>query len=90
MTIVATGPSIKYLTRTMDVLAAHGELTVTNLAMLSRVNHKRCVALLKWLQHSGYIQTRLFKKRRFVALTQAGCEFARHLQEVNDLTYFPI
>jgi len=90
MTAIANGPSIRYLIRIMDVLAGHSELTVTNLAMLSRVNHKRCLDLLLWLHESGYTRTRIFRKRRYVALTQNGCEYARHLQAVRDMTQIPV
>ncbi|MGI0012056.1 MAG: hypothetical protein ACREBU_01235 [Nitrososphaera sp.] len=78
-----------YLIRMMDVLAVHSELTLTDLAMLSRMNHKRCRILLIWMLDSGYATTRLLKKRRYVALTQTGIEFARRVHELNDMSRFP-
>ena len=72
----------------MAVLADQGELTVTNVAMLSRVNHKRCGTVLMWMVDSGYIETRVIKKKRHVVLTQTGCEYARRMQELSDMTHF--
>ena len=81
-------PSIKYLTRILDALSTHGELTVTNVAMLSRMNHNRCNAILKWLQITGLVNTRICNNKRYVALTQTGHDYARRLQEVNDVVHF--
>lgn len=87
--MLPTAPSLTYLVRIMRVLASRSELTVTNLAMMSRINHQRCSALLEWLQDSGYAQARLVRKRRFIALTEIGRDFANRLLEVNDMTHFP-
>jgi predicted transcriptional regulator len=76
---------MKYLIRMMVVLLAHDELTVTNLAMLSRMNYERCRNLLTWLLDSGYARTRLSKKRRFVALTQTGIEYAKRILELGNV-----
>lgn len=89
MALISSGPSLTYLVRIMDVLTAHGELTVTNLAMLSRMNHKRCNDMIEWLKCSGYVRTSLFKNRRYIALTETGRAYAGRLLEVNGMTHFP-
>jgi predicted transcriptional regulator len=71
------------------VLASHGELTITNLAMLSKTNHKRCGALLKWLEDSGLVEFHPLKNKQFIALTPAGLEYARHVVEVAELARHP-
>ncbi len=90
MMIMANGPSLTYLCRTLKVLVLHTELTITNLAMLSRMNHKRCNVLLRWLEKSGYVEIRMFGKKRYITLTSIGLEYARHMQEINEMTQYPI
>lgn len=83
----ATEPSITYLVRMMNVLIGSRNVTVTNLAMMSRMNHKRCNSMIRWLQDSGYVQTKVCGKKRYVALSQPGREYAGHLLEVRDMTF---
>lgn len=88
MATFSEGPSIKYLLRMMYVLATYGELTVTDLAMMSRMNHKRCNVVLQWLLDSEYAEIRSFKTKRHVTLTQAGREYAKRLMEVSEMSHF--
>jgi predicted transcriptional regulator len=66
----------------MGILISHGEITVTNLAMLSRVNHKRCTELIGWLRASGYVETRMHRNKRYVMLTESGYSYGNRLLEV--------
>ena len=84
--MVPAGPSLTYLVRIMGVLISHGEVTITNLAMLSRVNHQRCRELSKWLQDSGYAETRVHRGKRYVMLTERGYDYGTRLLEVNGMT----
>jgi predicted transcriptional regulator len=83
-------PSMTYLSRILDVLARHGELTITNLAMLSRMNHKRCVFLIRWLHDSGYVEIKEIKNKRYIGLTPPGNEYAKCMLQVNDKTHLPV
>ncbi|MGI0012049.1 MAG: hypothetical protein ACREBU_01200 [Nitrososphaera sp.] len=84
--MVPDGLSMTYLVRIMGVLISHGEVTTTNLAMLSRVNHKRCRELIRCLQDSGYVATRMHRSKRYVILTEAGYNYGKHLLEVSAVT----
>lgn len=74
-----------YLIRIMSVLSQHGELSITNLAMLSRVNHERCAAMTVWLQAAGLVGTKLSDRRRYFTLTTSGHEYARRMQEIKEI-----
>lgn len=85
--MVPAGPSMTYLVRIMRVLISQGEVTVTNLAMLSRVNHKRCTELIVWLQDSGYVEIKLHRSRRYVILTENGHNYGERLLDVSAATH---
>jgi predicted transcriptional regulator len=74
--------SMRYLTRIMNVLLLHKTLTVTNLAMLSRVNHKRCNSLVKTLEGRRLVETTMVGNKRFVLLTPEGNDYAKKLTEI--------
>ena len=84
--MVPAGPSMTYLVRIMAVLISQGEVTVTNLAMLSRVNHKRCTELIGWLQDSEYVEIKLHRSKRYVILTENGLAYGERLLEVSAAT----
>jgi hypothetical protein len=67
------------------VLATQGELTPSSVAMLSRVNHKRCRILLEWMQDAGYVRARSLRNKRYFMLTQSGHEYARLVHGLNDM-----
>lgn len=76
-------PSLKYLLRVTQVLRDNSSLTVTNVAMLSRINHTRCTALLKRMELAGYVTFTLKSKKKYVSLTRKGRENASKLVEVS-------
>ena len=84
--MVPTGPSMRYLVRIMGVLISQGQVTVTNLAMLSRVNHMRCAELIGWLQNSGYVEIKVHRKRHYVMLTENGHTYGERLLDVSAAT----
>ncbi len=75
--------SMKYLVRLMEVLTNHDPVTVTNLAMLARMNHKRCNNLVRQLERTGCVETNTIGNKRFVFLTETGNEYAEKLLDVN-------
>jgi hypothetical protein len=79
-------PSIRYLSRIISALAVNGELSITNLAMQSRVNHLRCRAVVDWLQFSGYVNVVMRDNRRIVALTETGLSYSKRVFELGDVT----
>lgn len=79
-------PSIRYLTRMLGALTANGELTVTNLAMLSRVNHKRCRSMLNWLERSGFARISVRNQKRYIGLTESGMSYARRIRALIEAT----
>ncbi|UVS68828.1 helix-turn-helix domain-containing protein [Nitrososphaera viennensis] len=79
---------IGYLARVMKVLIENDGITVTNLAMLSRTNHKRCNVLLARLEQRGFVKIRTKGKRRYVILTERGTTFARRVVEVSQLQFW--
>lgn len=76
-------PSMKYLLRIMKVLKTHNHLTVTNIAMLSRINHKRCRAHIEWLEQKGYVTMKVLKGKKNIILTSSGLHYADKLLSVN-------
>jgi predicted transcriptional regulator len=78
--------SLRYLLRLMEVLEENGEMTVTNLAMLSRLNHTRCTELVEQLQSADHVDIRILGRRRYVRLTQKGSMYAAKLREVGELS----
>jgi predicted transcriptional regulator len=67
-------------------LVSRQKVTITNLAMMSRVNHQRCRELVGWLQDSGYAEVRVYRRKRYVILTESGYDYGRRLLEVNTMT----
>ena len=78
--------SLRYLLRIMEVLEERGEMTLTNLAMLSRINHKRCTELVEHLKSADHLEARMVRGRRYVRLTQKGGQFVKSLREVRELS----
>jgi predicted transcriptional regulator len=70
------------MVRIMNALILHDTLTVTNLAMLSRVNHKRCNSMLKTLEEWRLVETTMVGNKRFVFLTPEGNGYAKKLTEI--------
>jgi predicted transcriptional regulator len=70
----------------MGVLMSQGEVTMTNLAMLSRVNYQRCKELSSRLEESGYAEIKAHHQKRYVILTESGYDYGRRLLEVNGMT----
>ena len=66
----------------MEVLVTYYEISITNLAMLSRINHQRCRQLVKTLEACNYLTTRFEGKRQYVAITPLGRTFAEKLFEI--------
>lgn len=87
--MTVSGPSMTYLVRIMGVLVNHVDVGVTSLAMMSRMNHKRCNVVIRWLEDSGYAYKRVFREKGFVVLTQSGREYAERLLEVKNMTHSP-
>jgi predicted transcriptional regulator len=80
---------MRYIPRMVETLVENGELTVSNLAMLSRTNHRRCNDMLRWLQGFGYVRRRVHDNRRFIVLTESGIEFAKCLEPLKRMTEVP-
>lgn len=78
--------SLRYLLRMMDVLEGQGEMTLTNIAMLSRINHKRCTELVEHLRTAGHLEAIWVGNRRYFRLTQKGGQYAKKLREVGELS----
>lgn len=81
--MASSEPSMRYLARLMEVLTTHDRISITNLAMLSRINHQRCGELLGRLERAGYVGTRMSKGRKYFLLTDRGKDSARMLLDVN-------
>ena len=75
-------PSLTYVGRLADVLLKYERLNVTNLAMLSRINHKRCGALLERLKKLDYIDKKEEDGQVFFFLTENGREYAMKVRDV--------
>jgi predicted transcriptional regulator len=75
-------PSLTYVGRLADVLLKYERLNVTNLAMLSRINHKRCGALLDTLKMLDYIDKQEADGQVFFFLTKKGKEYAMKVRDV--------
>jgi predicted transcriptional regulator len=63
----------------MEVLVRYPDISVTNLAMLSRMNHGRCNDFLQNLEKRGYVVLKSQGKKKQVTLTQSGAELGRKL-----------
>ena len=79
-------PSIRYLVRLMSFLLIRDETTITNLAMMSRINHQRCLELIRWLQASGYAHISERRKKRYIALTEDGYRYGKRLIDVYEMS----
>jgi predicted transcriptional regulator len=73
-------PSLKYIVRIMGTLMKNSEVTISNLSMLSRVNHFRCSQNVRWLEKQGYVILRYSNGRKFVTLTQEGADYAKRFE----------
>ena len=78
--------SLRYLVRILAVLLDHDEITITNLAMLSRVNHRRCRELVGWMQGSGYVKMKVRRKKQYFGLTESGYRYGKRLLELRAMT----
>ena len=74
--------SFKCILRIMQVLAGHETITITNLAMLSRMNHKRCVKHVTGLEKAGIVRIETRSNKKYVSLTTKGREYSDKLSEI--------
>ena len=75
--ISIAGMSIKYLMRIIQVLFNHPKIGISDLALLSRMNHQRCVAIVRWLAQLGYVRISVENNRKEVIVTESGSDFIR-------------
>lgn len=68
-------PSLKYVLRIIRVLSQQHEIGVTDLALLARVNHQRCMTSLDWMEELGLVQITPKNNRREVAVTDTGKDY---------------
>jgi predicted transcriptional regulator len=78
--------SLRYLVRILAVLLDHDEVTITNLAMMSRVNHRRCREVVGMMRDSGYARTTVRRKKQYVGLTESGYRYGKRLLELGAMT----
>ena len=82
-------PSLRYLVRVMDVMSGRQQVSITNLALMARLNHRRCTELVYWLVESGYCEIITENKNRMVRLTDSGFQYGLQLLKVNSMTDTP-
>lgn len=68
-------PSLKYVLRMVRVLAQQHQIGVTDLALLSRVNHQRCMTNLSWMEELGLVQITPKNNRKEVIVTDTGKDY---------------
>lgn len=76
------GLSITYATRIMKVMLQQDEITITNLAMLSRVNHQRCKLVVSTLHSAGYVAVKSRGKWEYFLLTNSGRIYGKNLLDI--------
>lgn len=57
------------------VLSQQHQIGVTDLALLARVNHQRCLTNLRWMEELGLVQITPKNNRREVLVTDAGSNY---------------
>ncbi|MGI0013901.1 MAG: hypothetical protein ACREBU_10740 [Nitrososphaera sp.] len=72
-------PSMKYFMRIIKVLAEHQQIGLSNLARLSRMNHKRCRAIVKWMEQEGYLVVLSKGGRKTITVTEQGMRYIKNL-----------
>jgi predicted transcriptional regulator len=74
--MAAAAASLTYLARIMEVLIEYHRITITNVAMLSRINHQRCRAIITFLVASGYVDSQFDGSKEYFSLTNPGLKLA--------------
>jgi predicted transcriptional regulator len=59
----------------IKVLAQQHQIGVTDLALLSRVNHQRCMINLSWMEGLGLVRITPKNNRKEVVVTETGKEY---------------
>ena len=81
--MVNSGPSMKYLIRIMQVLMEYESISITNIAMLARINHKRCSVVLTWLEAAQFVNAKVSGSKKFYSLSPSGFAYGIKLLEIN-------
>lgn len=75
----AQQPSFRYIMRMIQVLSEHHRIGISDLALLARVNHQRCLINLKWMEQRGFVQISIDNNRKQVSVTEVGADYIAKL-----------
>ena len=61
--------------RMIRILSNHHQIGISDLALLARVNHQRCLLNLKWMEELGFVQISTANNRKLVNVTEIGADY---------------
>lgn len=70
---------MKYFMRIVKVLAEHQQVGISNLAARTRMNHKRCAAIVRWMQQEGYLVVSIKNGKKTIHVTEQGMHHIRKI-----------
>lgn len=71
--------SLRYLLRILRVLSDQHRIGISDLALLARINHQRCVANIACLEQLGFIEVSMANNRKEITITTSGADFVTKL-----------
>jgi predicted transcriptional regulator len=74
--------SIIYFSRLASTPAYENRIGITNLAMATRMNHKRCLAMVKLLEKHGFVLLLNEGRRKEVVVTPGGIEYFKKFRSL--------
>lgn len=68
--------------RMARVLCDNRCIGITDLALLARINHQRCLVNIQWMERKGIVQVSTINNRKEVIVTDAGIDYLKRLASV--------
>lgn len=78
----ASDPSVESVLRILHFLEERNDTNITTLALVTRLNHHRCIPILQWMEGRGFLNLVRDGGTKKIKLTHAGREYIKILRLV--------
>ncbi|MGI0012044.1 MAG: hypothetical protein ACREBU_01175 [Nitrososphaera sp.] len=69
-------PSVKYVLRIASIFSENDELSISRLALVTRMNYQRCELIVKWMEQHDFLDVvKEDNHRKKIRVTEKGKEF---------------
>jgi predicted transcriptional regulator len=76
-------PSLENVLRILRVLEETDDIGMTTLALVTRLNHHRCIPTVKWMTEHGFLIVRADGSRgKRIRISDTGWEYIKILRQI--------